>query len=108
MYYTLLPLFTEWSKDYPLSLEDLRLRTKEWVELIPLGPGDEDVNAISNKFFAPKGKSKVMQFQSNKVLALYLELGYKQYGKVLDHLDDLENEAVRTLFTGLITRESTN
>ena len=86
----------KWSKDYPLSLDDLRLRTKEWVELIPLGSGDEDINAISSKFFAPRGKSKVIQFQSNKVLALYLELGYEQYRKALDHLDDLENEAVRT------------
>ena len=98
----------KWSKDYLLSLDDLRLRSKEWVELIPLGPGDEDINAISNKFFAPKGKSKVMQFQSNKVLALYLELGYEQYCKVLDRLDDLENEAVCRLFADLIARKSTN
>ena len=98
----------KWSKDYLLSLDDLWLRSKEWVELIPLGLGDEDINAISNKFFAPKGKSKVMQFQSNKVLALYLELGYEQYCKVLDCLNDLENEAVCRLFADLIARKSTN
>jgi hypothetical protein len=97
-----------WSKDYPLLLDDLRLRTKEWVELIPMGPGDEDINAISIKFFAPKGKSKVIQFQSNKVLGLYLELGYEQYRKALDHLDDLENQAVCTYATDAIMRISTN
>jgi hypothetical protein len=103
-YYTLLPLFMKWSKEYPLSLDNLRLRTKEWVELIPLGPDNEDINAISSKFFAPKGKSKVIQFQPNKVLTLYLELGHEQYRKVLDRLDELENEAVRKLFTDAILR----
>lgn len=85
----------KWSKDHPLMLDDLRLRTKEWVELVPLGPGSEDINAISSKFFAPKGKSRIIQFQSNKVLPVYLELGYEKYCNVLNRLDDLENEAVR-------------
>ncbi len=65
-YFTLLPLFSKWSKEFPLSVNDLQLRFKDWVELIPLGPKDEDVNAISSKFFIPKGKSKALQFQPNK------------------------------------------
>jgi hypothetical protein len=94
-YFTLLPLFSKWSKEFPLSIDDLQLRFKDWVELIPLGPGkDEDVNAISSKFFVPKGKSKALQFQPNKVLDLYLELSNERYREISDHLDDIENNAV--------------
>ena len=92
-YFTLLPLFIKWSKNHTLSIEDLRLRFKDWVELISQGPDDEDVNAITNKFFVPKGKSKVPQFQPNKVLDLFLEIGYETYSRVLEHLE-LQNEEV--------------
>ena len=60
--------------------------------MIPLGP--KDVNAISSKFFVPKGKTKTLQFQANKVLDLYLELSNDRYREILDHLDDIENSAV--------------
>jgi hypothetical protein len=98
-YFTLLPLFVKWSKNQPLSIDDLRLRFKDWVELIAQGPGDEDVNAISNKFFMPKGKTKVLQFQRNKVLDLYLEMAYDTYSQILDHFAELENAEVRLPFT---------
>jgi hypothetical protein len=71
------------------------LRFKDWVELIPLGPDNEDINAILNKFYVPKGKSKVLQFQANKVLELYLEIGYETYSGVLERLEELQNEEVR-------------
>lgn len=94
-YFTLLPLFVKWSKNHALSIEDLRLRFKEWVELIPQGPDDEDINAISNKFYVPKGKSKTLQFQPSKVLDLYLEIGYETYSRVMEHLEELlQNEEV--------------
>ena len=38
-----------WSKDYTLAIEDLWLHFKDWVELIPAGPDNEDVGAISSK-----------------------------------------------------------
>ena len=98
-YFTLLPLFLKWSKDQPLSIDNLQLRFKDWVELIPLGSGEEDVNAISSKFFVPKGKSKVLQFQRNKVLDLYLEMTYEMYSQFSDHLAELQNAEVRLLFT---------
>jgi hypothetical protein len=94
-YFTLLPLYSRWSKDHSLSIDDLRLRFKDWVELIPLGPDNEDINAISSKFYVPKGKSKVLQFQPNKVLDLYLEISYETYSQVLERLEDLQNEEVR-------------
>ena len=86
-YFTLLPLFVKWSKNHALSINDLWLHFKEWVKLIPLGPDDEDINVISSKFFQPKGKLKVLHFQSNKVLDLYLEISYEVYTQVLECLE---------------------
>jgi hypothetical protein len=99
-YYTLLPLFIEWSKGYLLVIDNVRLRSKDWVEMIAPGQGDdsEDADAISNQFFVEKkGKSKGHpQFQRNKVLPVYIELIYKEYLKVMDHLEELESAPVRT------------
>ena len=88
----------KWSKGYTLAIEDLRLRFKDWVELIPAGPDNEDVGAISSKFFLPKGKSKTIQFNSNKVLELYLELPYDKYAEILNYLDDMEDQFVGSRF----------
>ena len=90
-YFTLLPPFTKWSKDYNLAMEALRLQFEDWVELIPVGPGNKDMGAITSKFFLPKGKSKMIQFQSKKVLELYLELAYDRYTEILVHLEDMDN-----------------
>jgi hypothetical protein len=97
-YYTLLPLFIEWSKGYLLPIDNIRLRSKDWVEMIAQGQGNEDVDAISSQFFvAKRGKSKgPPQFQCNKVLPVYIELIYKECLKVMDHLEELENAVVCT------------
>jgi hypothetical protein len=87
----------KWSKDENLAVEDLRLRFKDWVELMALGPGHEDVGAISSKFFLPKGKSRVPQFHPNKVLDLYLELAYDRYAEILANLEDEEVQLVRSV-----------
>ena len=77
---------------YNLLIDDFRLRFKDWVELVPAGPGNEDVNAISSKFFLPKGKMKTLQFISNKVLELYMELAHDQYAKILAQLEEMIDE----------------
>jgi len=96
VYLTLLPPFIKWSKNDSLDTSDLRLRFKDWVELIPLGSGHEDVDAISSKFFLPKGKSKTIQFHPNKVLELYLELIFDRYAEILNRLEDMEEEELAT------------
>jgi hypothetical protein len=85
-----------WSKNNILAIEDLCLCFKDWVELVPLGYGHEDVNVIASKFFQPKGRSKTIQFTPNKVLELYLELAYNRYAEILTHLEDMA-EMVRSL-----------
>jgi hypothetical protein len=76
VYFTLLPPFIKWSKNDTLDIEDLRLRFKDWVELVSLGSGDKDINTIASKFSIAKGKSKTVQFHPGKGLELYLELPY--------------------------------
>jgi hypothetical protein len=84
----------KWSKNDTLDIEDLRLRFKDWVELVPLGSGDEDINAIASKFFVAKGKLKTVQFHPGKGLELYLELPYSRYAEILQRLEELEEEEV--------------
>jgi hypothetical protein len=91
-YFTLLPPLIKWSKNDTLDIEDLCLRFKDWVELVSLGSGDEDINAIASKFFIAKEKSKTVQFHPGKGLELYLELPYNQYAEILQHLEELEEE----------------
>ena len=98
MYYTLLPLFVDWSKGYLLVIDNVWLCSKDWVEMIPRGNDSDDVDAISSHFYVEKrGKSKgPLQIQRNKVLPVCIELIYKEYLKVMDHLKELENALVHT------------
>ena len=91
-------------------MEDLRLRFKDWVELIPAGPGDQDINAISFKFFVPKGKMKIPQFTSKKVLELYLELVHEQYADIVSHLDmaEMEDNLVCSIYSLVIISTNTD
>ena len=81
---TVLPLFSKWSKDYPLQIEDLKLRDQKFfVEIIP-SPHGGDKDAISKSFFVAVGQSKVKKFKTGQA-KLVLELDYEVYQKVLQH-----------------------
>jgi hypothetical protein len=92
-YFTILPLFLKWARDYPLSIDDVKLRTKNWVEMLPKGPDDEDVNAIEGELFTLKGKAKARQFLPNKVLDLYLGISHLLKNEIEDHIDSEELKA---------------
>jgi hypothetical protein len=75
-------------------MEDLRLRNKDWVEMVPMF-GAPDVDAVAAKFFVAKGKSKIVQFQPKGRVEVYLELQHEKYLDTMAHLDrveDSENE----------------
>ena len=88
------PLFLKWSKDaFHISVDDVRLRSKDWVEMVAI-PGVPDVDAIAQKFFVAKGKSKIPQFQAGKGTEVFLELEYEKYQEIMTYLEELvENEA---------------
>jgi hypothetical protein len=75
-YFTPLPLFIKWSKNDTLDIEDLCLWFKDWVELVSLWSGNNDINTITSKFLIAKEKSKTVQFHPGEGLELYLELPY--------------------------------
>lgn len=87
---TLHPLFLKWSNNIDISIDDIRLRNKDWVELVPM-LGAPDVDAISAKFFVAKGKSRALQFQSKGRADLYLELQVEKYLEIMTHLESGDN-----------------
>jgi hypothetical protein len=92
VFVTLLPLFLKWSKNTTvLGVDDVRLRNKDGVELVPIS-GTPDVDAIASKYFVPKGKSKVVQFVGKGRTEVSLELQYDKYNEVLTNLDALEEQ----------------
>ena len=44
---------------------------------------------------------KILQFQPNKVLDLYLELVYDKYAEILLHLADMDDQTVHLFIYGL-------
>jgi hypothetical protein len=94
VFLALLPQISQWSKQFLLSANDLCLREKNWVELIPsLVQGVADVDAIAQRFFVlkrGKGKSEGRIFQSGEI-TVYLELPYGKYQQVLEHFENIAN-----------------
>jgi hypothetical protein len=77
----LLPYFLKWSNEYPLSVDDVSLRHKNWLELVP--PTDrEDTDAIFPYFFTEK-KNGVKKFTAGTTLDLILALPYETYALAL-------------------------
>lgn len=72
-------------------MDDVKLRNKSWVEMLPKGPGDEDVDAIESEFFTFKGKAKTCQYLPNKVLDLYLGISYAKRIKIDNYIEDSYN-----------------
>lgn len=93
-YFTILPLFLKWSHNYPLSIDDVKLQSKNWVELLLKGSGDEDANTIETEFFTLKGKAKTRQFLPNKVLELYLGISHLLRNEIEDHIEESGNHDI--------------
>jgi len=87
-------MFLKWSHSYPLSIDDVKLRNKNWVELLPKGPSNEDLNAIESDFYTFKGKSKTRHFSANKVLDLYLGIGYTLRSEIESHIEEQSTNSV--------------
>ncbi|KAF8907004.1 hypothetical protein CPB84DRAFT_1959743 [Gymnopilus junonius] len=93
-FYTALPSFHIWSFDYPLDIQNIKLRDKNWVEFVPRAIDDRD--AISDQFFISiGGKTKGKKFKTGQA-KLILELDYKVYQKIIQYreqkLDEQEAE----------------
>jgi hypothetical protein len=90
-------LFLKWSHDYLLLIDDVKLRNKNWVEMLPKGLGDEDVDAIESEFFTFKGKAKTRQYMPNKVLELYLGISHAKRTEIDNHIEEFKSKLSNTL-----------
>ncbi|KIM36153.1 hypothetical protein M413DRAFT_449355 [Hebeloma cylindrosporum] len=96
LYHALHPQFLDWSKGFPLSIEECELRDKNWVQLLPRQP---DIDAIAEQFFEAKARSKVKVFSAKKSADLSLCVKNEKYQDVLQHLIDLDEAGEEVLFT---------
>ena len=92
---TVQPPFLRWSKEADISIDELCLRNKDWVEMVCL-PGIQDVDAIASKFFVAKGKSRNIQFHAGRAAEVFLELAHEKYTQIVTRLEDLEDGDVDT------------
>lgn len=72
----------KWSKGLSLTVEDVELRFKNWLELMPRVP---DVDAISEKFFTVKGKNTAKKFNPGQGVDLILAISYEKYELAVTH-----------------------
>jgi hypothetical protein len=93
---TLCPLFLKWSKDYFISIDEVCLHSKDWVEMV-LIIGAPDVDTIVRKFFVAKGKARSVQFHAGKGIKVFLELEHEKYQQIIIHLEELVDNTLESL-----------
>jgi hypothetical protein len=88
----------EWSREIPLSIDDVELRMKNYALFTPLGPlgSSTDVDAIADNFFVTKtAKGKVStKFTPRNGIEVHLFLAYAKYQEILAHIEG-EDEVSR-------------
>jgi hypothetical protein len=77
------PRFLKWSKDYPLSVDDVSLRHKNWLEISPPRHGQIDCDAIWHKFLTQTKTGQ--KFSPGTGLELYLEIDHETYERARMH-----------------------
>ena len=88
---TIGPKFAVWSKNYPLLLDGVILRSKNWVEIIPKFSGqDDDVDAIKDHFYRPRGRAKTVSFNAGSGIEVYLEIEHEKYLEILERKEEQE------------------
>lgn len=101
LYHALRPQFLNWSKGFPLSIDECELCDKNWVQLVPRQP---DIDAIAGQFFEAKARGKAKVFSAKKSANLLLCVKSEKYHEVLQHIADL-NEGGEEVRTQTITRQ---
>lgn len=80
-------MWLAYTEQFPLNIEDIVMRTKDWVEIQPLNP-DRDV--IARQFFKT-GKNGGITFKTGRCL-IYFHIPNKIYGRYLDYVEKNEEE----------------
>ncbi|KAH9856453.1 hypothetical protein C2E23DRAFT_811477 [Lenzites betulinus] len=88
----LLPDFKEWSHNATLPYDECNLRTKTWIQIIPL-LDQEDVDAILPFVMTDKGAGRNKQpvIKKNASIDMYLEMPPNAYHKVVRRKERFED-----------------
>ena len=81
-FYTALPLYLQWSGGCPLSIQEVQMRDKQWVEMIPRIP---DKDAISDKFLVNVGSKVAKKKFRPGQIDINHPISYEKYEVMLDY-----------------------
>jgi hypothetical protein len=87
----MLPQWTAYTRGFPLGINDIVMRTKDWVEIRPLDP-DQDV--VSQPFFKI-GKGGATSFKSGRCI-INFHIPNDVYGEYLEYADRNEEGRLET------------
>jgi len=90
LYNEISPLWNSFSEGYPLAIEDIVMRSKEWVAIQPLNP-DRDV--ISRPFFKSGRSGGASVFKTGRCVVLF-QIPNSIYNQYLNHAERKEAERV--------------
>lgn len=94
LYDAVIPKWHDWTKNYPLSIDDVIMRNNNWVRLVPRNP---DCDIISDQFFK-RGKKGVI-FKTGKCIInlhvpnhIYTVVVAQKEADEVDDIDHFEGE----------------
>ena len=100
---TLLPRFLKWSKDYPLTITDVSLRKKDWMELSPPAQGP-DTDAVWDSFVTETKKQKgpgTKKFSPGNGIDLILGIEHEVFELALESSLQVPDTTTVLLVSGL-------
>jgi hypothetical protein len=89
LYNEIIPLWNSFTEECPLAIEDIVMRSKEWVVIQPLNP-DRDV--ISRPFFK-SGRGGAVVFKAGRCIVLF-HIPNNIYSQYLNHAERKQKERV--------------
>ena len=87
LYDQILPLWSAYTEGFPLKMDNVIMRNKEWVEICPLNP---DHNVISRPFFK-YGKNGTSTFKTSQCI-INFHIPNTVYNRYLDYADKKEEQ----------------
>lgn len=91
LFCAILPPYINWSKGFPLSIDQCELRDKNEVELSPRRP---DVDVIADRFYSFKGKNKATKvFNGKNPLDLGLFISNDLFETILQYTQAKSDES---------------
>ena len=92
LYSQILPVWLAYTEQFPLDIEEIMMRTKDWVEIHPLNP-DRDVIA---RQFRRTGKNGGITFKTGRCL-INFHIPNKIYNQYLNYAERKDEERLNNI-----------